>query len=400
MVMTARANGVIDTLAIKAPVKVRSVSAITAVGEQTHNGVALVEGDRVLRMDETDQTLNGIWDVRQTAWVRSPDCDGVYDLVKGTVVKVTDGTLHAGEWYEVTSANPITIGTSSIAFQVTSIPNVGASIHVSSAKTTPVDADETVLSDSEDGFSTKKLTFANLWAWTLAKIQSVALAIKDANFTLQDYADATKQAKFQVSGVTAGQTRTITVPDVDITLVGLAATQTLQNKTLDNTNAVTVKDTNFTLQDDGDATKQVKFQLSGQTTGTTRTLTPPNADAALAGTNVAQVFTAQQTPMNGALTDGATIDWNGNTNGQVVSVTLGGNRTMNAPTNIQQYALYILRVSQDATGSRTLAWNAAYKFGTAGAPTLTTTASKVDILSFLGGAGNTLEFIGSRLDAV
>jgi hypothetical protein len=123
-------------------------------------------------------------------------------------------------------------------------------------------------------------------------------------------------------------------------------------------------------------------------------------DVDTAKLDVAQVWTAQQTAKNGSLTDGTTIDWNGAANGQVVAVTLGGNRTMNAPTNIVQYAMYILRVSQDGTGSRTLAFNAAYKFGTAGAPTLTTTASKVDILGFIGGAGNTLEYTGIRKDAV
>lgn len=123
-------------------------------------------------------------------------------------------------------------------------------------------------------------------------------------------------------------------------------------------------------------------------------------DADTAKLDVAQVWTAQQTAKNGSLTDGTTIDWNGATNGQVVAVTLGGNRTMNAPTNIVQYAMYVLRVAQDGTGSRTLAFNAAYKFGTAGAPTLTTGASKVDILGFIGGAGNTLEYTGIRKDAV
>jgi hypothetical protein len=43
----------------------------------------------------------------------------------------------------------------------------------------------------------------------------------------------------------------------------------------------TFADTNFTLQDDGDATKQVKFQVSGLTTGTTRTLTVPDASSTL-----------------------------------------------------------------------------------------------------------------------
>jgi hypothetical protein len=123
-------------------------------------------------------------------------------------------------------------------------------------------------------------------------------------------------------------------------------------------------------------------------------------DVDTAKLDVAQVWTAQQTAKNGSLTDGTTIDWNGATNGQVVAVTLGGNRTMNAPTNIVQYAMYVLRVAQDGTGSRNLAFNAAYKFGTAGAPTLTTTASKVDILGFIGGSANTLEYTGIRKDAV
>lgn len=131
-----------------------------------------------------------------------------------------------------------------------------------------------------------------------------------------------------------------------------------------------------------------------------RTATLPDADATLAGTNVEQTWTAQQTPKNGTLTDGASIDWNGASNGQVVAVTIAGNRTMNAPTNIKQYALYLMRVTQDGTGSRTLAWNAAYKFGSDGAPTLTTTAGKTDILSFIGGSSSTLEYLGSRLNAV
>ncbi len=113
---------------------------------------------------------------------------------------------------------------------------------------------------------------------------------------------------------------------------------------------------------------------------------------------IIQTYTAQQTPMNGTLTDGATIDWNGDSNGQSVKVTLGGARTMNAPTNINEYAAYVIRVIQDGTGSRTLAWNSAFKFASATAPTLTTTASAVDVVTFIGGATNTLICTGVNLD--
>lgn len=93
---------------------------------------------------------------------------------------------------------------------------------------------------------------------------------------------------------------TITMPATTSTIATLAGTEALTNKTLDNTNTVTLKDTLFTLQDDGDTSKQGKFQLSGITTGTTRTYTVPNASDTLAVLGTAQTFTAKQTLDNAA----------------------------------------------------------------------------------------------------
>jgi hypothetical protein len=47
------------------------------------------------------------------------------------------------------------------------------------------------------------------------------------------------------------------------------------------------------------------------------------------------------------------------------------------------------QLTQDATGSRTVTWNAVYDFGTDGAPTLTTTASKTDLIGFIYNAALT-----------
>jgi len=92
-------------------------------------------------------------------------------------------------------------------------------------------------------------------------------------------------------------------------------------------------------------------------------------------------------PRSQTLTDGATVTWDVSL-GAMGVLTLGGNRTMAAPTNLRSGEAYALRVIQDATGSRTLTWNAVFKWPGGTAPTLTTTAAAIDILSFLSDGTN------------
>ncbi len=54
----------------------------------------------------------------------------------------------------------------------------------------------------------------------------------DDVFALKDEGDDTKKAAFQCSGITAGQTRVLTVPDYNGTIATLAGTEALTNKTL------------------------------------------------------------------------------------------------------------------------------------------------------------------------
>lgn len=89
-----------------------------------------------------------------------------------------------------------------------------------------------------------------------------------------------------------------------------------------------------------------------------------------------------------ALTDAATIAIDAS-QGSVFDVTLGGNRTLGAPTNPTDGQRIIVRVKQDATGSRTLAYNAVFRFDADGEPTLSTTAGAVDYLGFQYNAAST-----------
>ena len=82
-----------------------------------------------------------------------------------------------------------------------------------------------------------------------------------------------------------------------------------------------------------------------------------------------------------ALTDGANIALNLST-GFDFSVTLAGNRTLSNPTNAKVGQRGRIRVVQDATGSRTLAFGTSYEFTNGVALTLTTTAAAEDVLYY------------------
>lgn len=115
--------------------------------------------------------------------------------------------------------------------------------------------------------------------------------------------------------------------------------------------------------------------------GTGVITTPADGTVSTAKLASDSVTTAKIGFSESTLTDGSTIDWNAETE-DVCKVTLGGNRTLNAPTNATAGQFISILVQQDSTGSRTLTWNAIYEFKDDTAPTLTTTASKGDVFVF------------------
>ena len=125
-----------------------------------------------------------------------------------------------------------------------------------------------------------------------------------------------------------------------------------------------------------------ELTLSVADPGADVTVTIPASTTTLAGLAVTQSFTKAQRGTPVALTDGATIAVDMSL-GNNFSVTLAGNRSLGDPTNVTAGQSGVIVVTQDGTGSRTLAYaGTKYKFAGGTAPTLTTTAAAVDVLAY------------------
>lgn len=112
------------------------------------------------------------------------------------------------------------------------------------------------------------------------------------------------------------------------------------------------------------------------------TVTIPAATGTLVLTAEANTFTAGQRGEITTLTDAANIATN-LADSNNFTVTLGGNRTLDNPTNIVAGQSGSIFIVQDGTGSRTLAFGSYWDFAGGTAPTLTTTANAVDRIDYI-----------------
>lgn len=164
-------------------------------------------------------------------------------------------------------------------------------------------------------------------------------------------------------------------------VVGTTNTQTLTNKTLGNTNAVTLKVGSFTLQDDTDTTKQAIFAISGITTGTTRTYTLPNASDTVVTLAATQTLTNKTltSPIISSISNTGTLTLPTSTDtlvGRATTDTLT-NKTLTAP---------IMASVQPASDSTT-AFRIFKSDGSTAVVTVDTTNSKIGIGGTPTGSG-------------
>lgn len=80
-------------------------------------------------------------------------------------------------------------------------------------------------------------------------------------------------------------------------------------------------------------------------------------------------------------TDGATVTFDLSLSNKQL-VVLGGNRTL-ALSNVLSGHTFVLKLTQDGTGSRTVTWFSGISWVGGIAPTLTTTLNKSDVFGFM-----------------
>jgi phage-related tail fiber protein len=141
----------ITGLDFKNSVRVATTTNITLSAPQTIDGIAVVAGNRVLVKNQTTASQNGIYVVAAGAWTRATDSDNTgngSEVTSGLYTYVEEGTTNASSGWTLTTANPITLGTTALTFtqfnglgQITAgagLTKTGNTINVITAATTRI----------------------------------------------------------------------------------------------------------------------------------------------------------------------------------------------------------------------------------------------------------------------
>ena len=103
-------------LDVKGSVRAATTANITLSGAQTIDGVSVIAGDRVLVKDQSTASTNGIYVAAASTWSRATDADVDAEVHAGMFTFVEEGTANADTGWVLTTNNPITVGSTALAF--------------------------------------------------------------------------------------------------------------------------------------------------------------------------------------------------------------------------------------------------------------------------------------------
>jgi hypothetical protein len=305
MTTTSRIEGLETSLAIKAPVKVATTANIVLSGLQTIDGIALLENDRVLVKNQTLGANNGIYLASTGEWVRAQDWNGARDAAKGTRIFVTDGSTNSDKIFYITTNNPIVIGTTVIVFAaedtsgfdaISPITQLGDIIYggldgVSERLGGNITTTRKFLSQTGDGSNSASPSWQGV---AISDLPTVTIAKGGTGETVKAAAfDALAPSTTKGDLIGHNGTDNIRLPvgaDGAVLVASSASASGLAWDTVAGGSSV-FDDSVFRIQDNSDSTKKLAFETSGISTGTTRTLTPPNASDTIVGATAAQTLT-------------------------------------------------------------------------------------------------------------
>ena len=225
------------------------------------------------------------------------------------------------------------------------------------------------------------------------------VAMSDADVALSTVNGLSDQARNMIldfKNTTLTTNRTVTVPDLsklyviiceDVTFGGF--TITIRATTLGDTFVISSAENHLVAVREvpGGGPYDV-FGMWAQASGTPALAANSNqlggvAAASYARLDTSQGFTAGQTivPTDLATTGAITPDLD--TANSFEAGPLTGNITLNNPTNGNDHQFFTVVVRQSSGTLRTITWGPAYEFPGGVSPTLTATANRVDVFTFI-----------------
>lgn len=157
-----RLDGLSSSVAIKGPCRVVATASILLTGLQIIDGVTLEAGDRVLVAGQASANENGIYVVDTGPWRRARDFNKTRDVVKGTQILITDGTVYAQSGWYVASEDPIYVGSSDITILQNIILNPAQLELLVQAAQEAADAAQSAETAAEDAADRAEAAAANI----------------------------------------------------------------------------------------------------------------------------------------------------------------------------------------------------------------------------------------------
>ncbi len=204
-------DGLVSGIHIKGSVIAATTADITLSGEQTIDGIAIVDGDRVLVKNQTAPEENGIYVAATGAWARSSDMD-TWDEVPAAFVFVQQGSTQADTGWVVTSDAGGTIGTTPIVWTQFSgagsiVPGNGLDLTGNTLSVVSVDADRITVGGSGIDLATTGVsanTYNNVTVDTYGRVTAGSnVAYLTANQTITLSGDITGSGTTSIAGTLA-----------------------------------------------------------------------------------------------------------------------------------------------------------------------------------------------------